>query len=69
MGIRIIVDSTSDISADQASRMNITIVPLKVIFGDKEYREGEEISIDEFYEKLVKSESLPTTSQPAPDDF
>jgi len=69
MGIRIIVDSTSDISADQASRINITIVPLKVIFGDKEYREGEEISIDEFYEKLVKSESLPTTSQPAPDDF
>ena len=38
MGIRIITDTTSDISMEQANEMNITLVPLKVIFGDKEYK-------------------------------
>jgi DegV family protein with EDD domain len=69
MGIRIITDSTSDISLSQAKAMGITVVPLKVIFGDKEYKEGIEITMDGFYEKLVNSEKLPTTSQPSPDDF
>lgn len=69
MGIRIITDSTSDIGLTQAKAMGITVVPLKVIFGDKEYKEGIEITMDGFYEKLVASEKLPTTSQPSPDDF
>jgi DegV family protein with EDD domain len=69
MGVRIITDSTSDISLAEAKQLDITIVPLKVIFGDKEYKEGIEITIDGFYEKLVQSEKLPTTSQPSPDDF
>lgn len=69
MGVRIITDSTSDISLDQAKKLGITIVPLKVIFGDKEYKEGIEITMDKFYEMLGKAEKLPTTSQPAPDEF
>ncbi len=69
MGVRIITDSTSDISAVQAKKLGVTIIPLKVIFGDKEYREGLEISIEGFYDKLIKAEKLPTTSQPSPDDF
>lgn len=69
MGVRIITDSTSDISAAQAKDLKITVIPLKVIFGDKEYREGVDISIEGFYDRLVKAEKLPTTSQPSPDDF
>lgn len=69
MGVRIITDSTSDISLEQAKKKGITIVPLKVIFGDKEYREGIEISMEGFYDKLVEADKLPTTSQPSPDDF
>lgn len=69
MGIRIITDSTSDFSAAQAKELGITIIPLKVIFGDKEYKEGLEITMEGFYDKLVKAEKLPTTSQPSPDDF
>jgi DegV family protein with EDD domain len=69
MAIRIITDSTSDINLEQAAEMGITIIPLKVIFGDKEYKEGLEISMEVFYQKLVQAEKLPTTSQPAPDDF
>lgn len=69
MGVRIITDSTSDISQEKAKAMDITVVPLKVIFGDKEYKEGIDITMDGFYEKLVTSEKLPTTSQPSPDEF
>lgn len=69
MGIRIITDSTSDINLEQAKSLGITVVPLKVIFQDQEYREGIEISIEGFYEKLVASDKLPTTSQPSPEDF
>lgn len=69
MGIRIITDSTSDINDMQAKELDITIIPLKVIFGDREYKEGIDITIEGFYEQLVKAEKLPTTSQPSPDDF
>lgn len=69
MGIRIITDSTSDISLEEAKKLGVTIVPLKVIFGNTEYREGIEITIDSFYQKLVEADKLPTTSQPSPDDF
>jgi len=69
MAIRIITDSTSDISFTEAEKMGVTVVPLKVLFGENEYREGIEITIDDFYEKLVRAEKLPTTSQPSPDDF
>ncbi|MDF2485395.1 MAG: DegV family protein [Herbinix sp.] len=69
MGIRIITDSTSDISAAQAKELGVTIIPLKVIFGDKEFKEGIDITMEGFYDKLVHAEKLPTTSQPSPDDF
>lgn len=69
MGIRIITDSTSDISLAEAKEIGVTIVPLKVIFGDKEYKEGIDITLDDFYNKLAVADTLPTTSQPSPDDF
>lgn len=69
MGVRIITDSTSDIDKIEAQQMGISVVPLKVLFGDKEYREGIDINMEDFYKKLRETDKLPTTSQPAPDDF
>ncbi|NLK28883.1 MAG: DegV family protein [Clostridiales bacterium] len=69
MAIRIITDSTSDIRKEEANKMNISVIPLKVLFGDKEYKEGIDITIEGFYQKLVEADKLPTTSQPSPDDF
>ncbi|NLZ82343.1 MAG: hypothetical protein GX915_01600 [Clostridiales bacterium] len=69
MGIRIITDSTSDINNEEAQLMGITVIPLKVLFGNKEYREGININMKDFYKKLVETDKLPTTSQPAQDDF
>lgn len=69
MGIRIITDTSSDISPVEAKKLGISLIPIKVIFDDIVYREGIDITIDGFYEKLVQADKLPTTSQPAPDDF
>jgi EDD domain protein, DegV family len=69
MAIRIITDSTSDIRKNEADKMDISVIPLKVLFGDKEYKEGIDITMEGFYQKLVESDKLPTTSQPSPDDF
>lgn len=69
MSIRIITDSTSDFTPQQAQQQNIDVVPLKVIFSDAEYRDGLDITLDEFYQRLTTSEVLPTTSQPTPNDF
>ncbi|NIV35597.1 MAG: DegV family protein, partial [Anaerolineae bacterium] len=49
--------------------LGVTIVPLQVIFGDEAYREGVDITREEFYERLVKSRQLPTTSAPSVGDF
>ncbi len=69
MGIRIIADSASDLLKSDAQQLNVQVVPLKVIFGSEEYRDGVDITMEEFYSKLSKADSLPSTSQPTPNDY
>ena len=69
MAIRIITDSTADFTRDEAAQLGIEIVPLKTRFGDEEYIDGVTISPREFYEKLVESDVMPSTSQPSPAEF
>lgn len=67
--VKVITDSTSDIPKELVQDLNITVVPLKVHFGDETFTDGESITAEEFYRKLVVSEIFPTTSQPSPVDF
>ena len=67
MKTRIIIDSTADLSAELKSKLSI--VPLTVHFGDEEYLDGVTIDHKTFYEKLIESDELPTTSQATPDSF
>lgn len=67
MSVRIIVDSTADLLPQIAQRL--TIVPLSVRFGDREYVQGVDITNAQFYEMLVESDTLPTTSQATPYQF
>jgi DegV family protein with EDD domain len=69
MSVRIITDSTSDITPEEAYELGISIAPLKVIFGEEEYRDNIDITNEEFYQKLTSSKELPTTTQPAVSDF
>lgn len=67
MRTRIIVDSTADLLPEHKER--VSVVPLTVHFGDKEYIDGVTIDHKTFYEKLVESDILPTTSQATPEAF
>ena len=67
MSVKIIVDSTADMRPEVAEK--VSIVPLTVHFGDQEYISGVNINPKKFYEMLVESDELPTTSQPTPVAF
>ena len=67
MKTRIIVDSTADLVPEIKAR--VSTVPLTVHFGQEEYIDGVTIDNKTFYEKLIESDVLPTTSQATPDAF
>lgn len=67
MKTRIIIDSTIDMIP--ALKSQLPVVPLTVHFGDEEYIDGVTITHKEFYEKLVESDVLPSTSQATPANF
>jgi len=69
MPITIITDSTSDIPNDFVDRYGIIKVPLTVHFKDEEFKDGVDITPEQFFKKLVKSDKLPTTSQVTPAAF
>lgn len=69
MAIKILTDSTCDLPKDMIKSYGLTIVPLKVIFGKEEFIDGVDLTPTEFYEKLIDSDELPTTSQLTPDQF
>lgn len=67
MNVRIVIDSTSDVTEEV--RKQCTVVPLTVHFGQEEYIDGITMDHRQFYEKLIESDVLPTTSQPTPEAF
>jgi DegV family protein with EDD domain len=67
--IKIITDSVSDLPLKVVKDLDITVIPMNVHFGDKAYKDGVELSTEEFYKKLTNSPVLPKTSAPAPGEF
>lgn len=65
MKIAIVTDTTSYIPEDILEKYHIHTIPLSVVFGEESYREGIDITTEEFYTKVNESEKLPSTSQPA----
>ena len=69
MAVKIVTDSTSDITGELAQELGITVVPLTVSFGHESFLDRVDISTDEFYRRLEKESMFPTTTQPAPGVF
>ena len=67
--IRILLDSSADFSAEEARERNMELVPINITFNDTNYRDGVDITKDEFYDMLIASEIFPMTAQPSPQDF
>ena len=69
MKIRIVTDSGSDLSDEEASELGISIVPLSIRFGEEELIDRVELGADEFYERMNNSEDVPQTAAPSPGAF
>ena len=66
MTVRIVTDSSCDLRGDEVANLNIEVVPLSIRFGDDEYTDREQLSVDRFYELLASSDTLPETAAPSP---
>jgi DegV family protein with EDD domain len=64
VSVKIVTDSVSDISPATAAGLGIAVVPLNVVFGNEIYRDGVDLTTEDFYRKLEKCQTLPTTSTP-----
>lgn len=68
MNIRIMTDSAADFSTEEAKAYHITRIPLQVVFGEDAYADGETLTPEIFWERLLAGEN-PKTSQPSPEAF
>ncbi len=66
MKICFITDSASDIPQTQG---DITVLPMKIMFGETTYEDGVNLTHEQFYDKLIETDVLPTTSQANPGEF
>ena len=69
MAVRIVTDSTADLPPALAEELGITVVPANVVINDESYRDGVDITPDEFYQHLISDARVPTTSQPSMGTF
>lgn len=67
--IHVVTDSSADIPISLIEKYQIQVVPMIVRIDGQEYEEGVNITPQEFYQKMLTSQELPKTSQPAPNRF
>ena len=66
--IKIFVDSGSSIKKEEREEYNVEVLPLKILIEDKEYLDGENLSMDTFYDALIHKGIFPKTSLPSIED-
>ena len=69
MTVRIVTDSSADLPADLVQQHGITVLPCYVVVDDQTFKDGVEISADDFYRRLQADGRTPTTAQPTVADF
>lgn len=67
--IKIVTDSTADLSQDVIEKYDIHVLPLSISVNGQTYLDRVDLQPDEFIEEMIKSEELPKTSQPAMGTF
>jgi len=69
MKYRIVADSGCDINQASGEKLDVTIVPLKIYIGDKEFIDDQSLNIQDMLRMMNKSQTAPKTSCPSPGDF
>jgi len=67
--VRVVTDSVADLPSQVVKELGITVIPLLVRFGERLYRDGIDLTADEFYDMLARSKTFPVTSVPSPATF
>jgi len=67
--VRVVTDSVADLPSQVVRELGITVIPLLVRFGERLYRDGIDLTADEFYNMLARSKTFPVTSVPSPAAF
>ncbi len=67
--IRLVTDSTADIPVNIREELDITVLPISIITDEKEYKDGYDLTPQEFYELIENAEELPSTSRVVPADY
>lgn len=62
--LRLLVDSGSSIKLEECEKYNIELIPLNILLGEKEYLDGYNLSMEEFYKFLIDEKGFPKTSLP-----
>jgi DegV family protein with EDD domain len=69
MPVRVVTDSVADLPPRVVEELGITVIPLNVRFGEKVYRDGVDLTTEQFYQQLTSSKIFPVTSVPSPLSF
>lgn len=69
MTVRLVTDSTCDLSSTIQADLGVTIVPLTVRFGDEELLDGVDITSEQFFKRLQREQATPSTAAPSPGQF
>jgi DegV family protein with EDD domain len=68
-GVRIVTDSSCDLTQQEAAELGVEIVPLSIRFGNEEYTDRDDLTVEDFYKKMAVSDRLPETAAPSPGAF
>ncbi|MBU2536247.1 MAG: DegV family protein [Chloroflexi bacterium] len=69
MPVKVVTDSVADLPPQVVDELGITVIPLNVRFGDKVFRDGIDLTTEQFYQELTRSKIFPVTSVPSPVTF
>ena len=69
MTVKIVTDSVADLPPEVVKELGITVIPILVRFGTEVYRDGIDLTVEQFYERLVYDKTFPVTSVPSPATF
>jgi DegV family protein with EDD domain len=69
MPVRIVTDSSCDLDTAEADELGVEIVPLSIRFGDNEFTDRVDLSVEDFYSRMASTAALPETAAPSPGAF
>lgn len=69
MAVKIIIDSACDFAKEQIEELGLEMLPIKTLFDDEEFLDGITMTHEQFFERLIESNSMPKTSQVTPFEY